>query len=443
MFRNNFLRVILLTIVLTGIETINATLIGNGLLYGIIVGILGMLAFVIVNIFPSFVRRVNLQYRVSSDGADLLTAFAIGIIPQAGIMLYIWTQNQWGFQFWWALIIYIASDFIVFWNGIIRVYLTSPIIGLKWRIIGLLFGIVPIVNLLILRKIIRLIRYDVRAEEDREKRNNDRKAQQLCKTKYPIVMVHGVFFRDLKHLNYWGRIPAQLQINGAEIYYGNQQSALTVEDSAKEVFAEVEKVIKQTGAEKVNIIAHSKGGLDSRYAITHLGMDKYVASLTTINTPHRGCEFADWMLTKAPDKVKNKLADTYNSMFRTLGDNSPDFIGAVSCLTASYCKSFNEKTPNRPGIYYQSTASKINRPVRNVFPLCFTNRFVKHFDGDNDGLVSPQSAVWGYNFRQLKIKSPEGVSHADTIDLTRHNRKDFDVCEFYISLVSELKNMGL
>ena len=36
-------------------------------------------------------------------------------------------------------------------------------------------------------------------------------------------------------------------------------------------------------------------------------MDKYVASLTMINTPNHGCEFADYLLNKAPDELKNKV----------------------------------------------------------------------------------------------------------------------------------------
>ena len=53
------------------------------------------------------------------------------------------------------------------------------------------------------------------------------------------------------------------------------------------------QIIQKTGCEKVNIIAHSKGGLESRYAISQLGLSPYVASLTTINTPHHGCTFVD------------------------------------------------------------------------------------------------------------------------------------------------------
>ena len=43
------------------------------------------------------------------------------------------------------------------------------------------------------------------------------------------------FFRDIKYLNYWGRIPAQLEQNGAKVYYGNQQSALGVKETAQEL----------------------------------------------------------------------------------------------------------------------------------------------------------------------------------------------------------------
>ena len=39
-------------------------------------------------------------------------------------------------------------------------------------------------------------------------------------TKYPILMLHGVGFRDLKWPLYWGRIPAALSAMGAELFYG-------------------------------------------------------------------------------------------------------------------------------------------------------------------------------------------------------------------------------
>ena len=62
-----------------------------------------------------------------------------------------------------------------------------------------------------------------------------RAESEICKTKYPILLVHGVFFRDFRYVNYWGRIPKELQRNGATVYYGQQQSAAAVEDSGREL----------------------------------------------------------------------------------------------------------------------------------------------------------------------------------------------------------------
>ena len=121
-------------------------------------------------------------------------------------------------------------------------------------------------------------------------------------------MVHGVFFRDSKLFNYWGRIPRTLKLHGATIYYGEHQSALTVKESARELASRIKLIVDRSGCEKVNIIAHSKGGLDCRYAISEFGLAPYVASLTTVNTPHRGCIFADKLIDAAPEKLKEYVS---------------------------------------------------------------------------------------------------------------------------------------
>lgn len=86
---------------------------------------------------------------------------------------------------------------------------------------------------------------------------------ETCKTNYPLVLVHGVFFRDRKYFNYWGRIPEELIRNGEAVYYGEQQSAAGTEAAAAELKERILQIVKQTGCSKVNIIAHSKGGLES------------------------------------------------------------------------------------------------------------------------------------------------------------------------------------
>ncbi len=330
----------------------------------------------------------------------------------------------------------------VFWDGIIRVYLTSVQLGIRHRVWGIVLGWVFPLNLLMLTKIRGIVRDEVREEESLLARDAARAAQQICQTKYPLLLVHGVFFRDIKGLNYWGRIPAELIRNGAVIYYGSQQSAASVMDCGEELAAKIRGVLAETGAEKVNIIAHSKGGLDSRAAITHAGMAPYVASLTTINTPHRGCVFAEYLLEHIPEKVRDQIAETYNKAAHVLGDKEPDFLAAVNDLTASACAAFNEKTPDAEGVLYESVMSYAEKAGDSRFPLNMTHQLVKHFDGPNDGLVAVDAAKWGSAFTLLEPPGGRGISHGDVIDLNRENIDGFDVREFYVGLVASLKKRG-
>ena len=68
---------------------------------------------------------------------------------------------------------------------------------------------------------------------------------------------------------------------------------------------------------------------------------------------------------------------------------------------------------------------------------------VRFFDGPNDGLVSETSFAFGEKYTLLTPKGDRGISHGDMIDLNRENIEDFDVREFYVGLVEELKGRGL
>jgi triacylglycerol lipase len=120
----------------------------------------------------------------------------------------------------------------------------------KQRLKGLAHGMIPVKNLITLSKIIKTTKEEIIFESDFELKkivlNNSRKEKELCKTKYPILLVHGVFFRDTKLFNYWGRIPKELSANGATIYYGNHQSALSIKDSAEELTERIEEIINES-----------------------------------------------------------------------------------------------------------------------------------------------------------------------------------------------------
>lgn len=412
----------------------------------IALGAVIFLYFVLFNIFPTFKKYPTFRLKVLADGAELILAFwvtcaASVLFAVTSIMRLTAGDTDYVKYIVYGVILLLCEG-IIFWNGIIRVYLTSVQLGIRYRVLGIIFGIILPVNLVMLMLIYLKVKREADFETEKHKLNESRKDEKICATKYPILLVHGVFFRDSRLLNYWGRIPMELKKNGAEIFYGEQQSALSIEDSSKELAKKIEEIVMTTGCGKVNIIAHSKGGLDSRYAVSQLGSDKYVASLTTINTPHRGCIFAEYLLHAAPEKLVKTIENTYNKAFYALGDKSPDFMSAVKCLTNSYCEGFNKTVPDSPDVMYQSVSSKATNSRSGRFPLNVSYPIVRKYDGDNDGLVALDSAPWGEKFTPIYPKGRRGITHADMIDLNRENIPGFDVREFYVQIVADLKNRG-
>lgn len=383
----------------------------------------------------------NKRFRICLHGTVLLCAFYLSVIFSTVFQIWLAFHSD-GWSVVWSILFCIVVHCIVFWNGILCVYLTSTQLGIKLRTIGILCGMIPIANLIALYFIIKATAGECILECTRQQRNLLRKNDRVCATKYPIVMVHGVFFRDSRFFNYWGRIPKELEDNGARVFYGNHPSAASVADSAAILKERIEEVLSQTGAEKVNIIAHSKGGLDCRYAICKLGVSSLVASLTTVNTPHRGCLFADYLLSGIPAGVQNTVAQTYNATLQKFGEADADFMAAVHDLTDTSCKTLDAQMPMPEGVYCQSVGSVMKKASGGQFPLNFSYHLVNHFSGENDGLVSEASFSWGQNYRLLKPSGKRGISHGDMIDLNRTNIPGFDVREFYVELVSDLKNRG-
>ena len=406
-----------------------------------------VVGFIFSNLLPMYSANdfPNKQTKICNHGTKCLKIFSLSVMVSIAyhiVIIFYFFPIQW-VQWIFSAVICVCVESIIFWNGIISVYSTSLQLGIKLRLLGIVFGPIPVAHLFMLGKIIHITSEEVRFETEKYQINLARHDQQLCKTKYPILLVHGVFFRDFKYLNYWGRIPKELTQNGAQIYYGEHQSAASVEASAAELAERIKKIIQETGCEKVNIIAHSKGGIDCRYAISHTDIAQYVASLTTINTPHRGCKFADYLLNKMPKSAQQKLANTYNTALRKFGDKNPDFIAAVRDLTSERCMILDRTMPVPKGIVRNSIGSKLNHATNGKFPLNFSYYLVKHFDGPNDGLVGEQSFRWGENYTFLTVQGKRGISHGDMIDLNRENIPGFDVREFYVKLVYNLKQQGL
>jgi len=111
------------------------------------------------------------------------------------------------------------------------------------------------------------------------------------------------------------------------------------------------------------------------------------------------------------------------------------------------CHEMNEETSafdyKAAGIYTHGVGSDIKKASGGQFPLNMSYFIVNRFDGKNDGLMGDKSSVWGQDYDFLENKKKRGISHGDMIDLDRENIPGFDVREYYVKLVENLKNRRL
>lgn len=256
-------------------------------------------------------------------------------------------------------------------------------------------------------------------------------------TKYPIVLVHGIAAKQMKLLNAFGQIGDEIKNDGHEVFIAETDGFGSIENNAEQLKRYIEKLLSDLKAEKVNIIAHSKGGLDSKYMITELGMEDKVASLTTLCTPHRGSIIASkiWDL---PYPIKKLCAFSIDSFYRIVcRDEHPDSMKACQQLRAvdesSSTLQFSHK------VYCQSYSTGISK-VKHCFVMALPMKIHRHFEiTENDGLVSEDSAQFGcYRGKCLDIP----VSHVQIIDLFSKKSQKEKIYDFYKKLCNELSQMG-
>ena len=394
--------------------------------------------------FPIRKKKIpNLRLRIMMGGRiiTLFTMMETLAIPFVAFFTYPYWSNMFTPILLSTQIIFtILFTVTLFLNGMLRMFFTSRRLSILRRIVMFCTMWIPIVNIPVLLYVCRLVALEYDFACYKQDLHLTRASSDICKTKYPLVMVHGILFRDLKYFNYWGRIPRELMKYGATIYYGNQEAIGTIVYNAEDIKKTILQVMRETGCDKVNILAHSKGGLDSRYAISQLGIAEHVASLTTMNTPHHGCRFVD-RACQLPDWLYHFIAKIFNSVFRKLGDQNPDFYTATRQFSTTWSAEFNRTIPNASNVYYQSYGS-IMKNAFSDFILTIPYLIVKAFSGSNDGLVSIDSAKWGEYKGLFQSGGRRGISHGDMIDLKRDDYKGFDVCETYVQIVSQLKEMG-
>lgn len=98
-------------------------------------------------------------------------------------------------------------------------------------------------------------------------------------TRYPIVLVHGIILKDIVFFKAFGRIEKTLKRQGYKVYTAKTDGFGTIENNAEQLKSHILKILELEHTDKVNLIAHSKGGLDSKYMINQLNFAEHVPPL--------------------------------------------------------------------------------------------------------------------------------------------------------------------
>jgi len=108
----------------------------------------------------------------------------------------------------------------------------------------------------------------------------------------PVILIHG-YFEPSSIWSVWEDLLSQNNIPFCTVsFHQSDDPCGSAKDHAGELAQIVQQVKSMTGQDKVNIVAHSKGGLDSRVYLDNTNTPD-VANLIMIGTPNGGSPLAD------------------------------------------------------------------------------------------------------------------------------------------------------
>ncbi|CAN5246217.1 hypothetical protein BH11MYX1_BH11MYX1_35390 [soil metagenome] len=238
----------------------------------------------------------------------------------------------------------------------------------------------------------------------------------------PVVLVHGLFGFDRlgipgAKLDYFRGIAKHLETLGCHADAVKLPRASSVPERARELC----DAIAALGHDRVDLIAHSMGGLDARYALAHFGLASRVRSLVTVGTPHHGTPIAD-LATEGPLAMARRA-------IAALGVS----ITAIDWLTTAALERFNRETLDVAGVRYACVVAGIRDPATPI-PLALqpVHAYLRKVAGANDGFVPMASQYWGETLAEIE------ADHFSQIGWRLAPRHTFDALGLYAFIVARL-----
>jgi triacylglycerol lipase len=275
-------------------------------------------------------------------------------------------------------------------------------------------------------------------------------------TKYPIMLVHGLFgFDNIGPVDYFYGIPSALSSGGATVFVSQVSAANSTEVRGEQLYLEIKKALALSGAAKINLIGHSHGGPTIRYVAAK--WPGLIASVTSVDGVNKGSVIADILIKVAPSSVINAIGNGLSLLISWLsgGQGLPqNAMAAATSLSTAGTLKFNATYPqgvpttacgegaysvNNVQYFSWSGAGGLTNlldptdAAMGLLSLAFLGE-------KNDGLVSSCSSRLG-----RVIRDDYAMNHLDAVNQTVGivNLFETNPVTLYRSHANRLVNLGL
>ncbi|HOX42141.1 MAG TPA: alpha/beta fold hydrolase [Myxococcota bacterium] len=242
--------------------------------------------------------------------------------------------------------------------------------------------------------------------------------------RWPVVLVHGILGFDRLELgplrrDYFHGVVEHLRDLGVEVHCPRLPPLGGIAERAEALAA----FLRALPARKVNLVAHSMGGLDARWAISRLGCAPRVASLTTLGTPHRG--------TPAADLGVRLLGLEWGVGALLSAAGLPGRV--LTDLSVQGLARFDAEAPDAPGVRYFCVPASADATGQGVHPLLRPlHAYLQRAAGPNDGLVPAASQVHGQVLARVRADHWAEIGWGQGLDAPA----------LFVRLLTELRRRG-
>ncbi|SEN74485.1 triacylglycerol lipase [Pseudomonas sp. ok266] len=176
--------------------------------------------------------------------------------------------------------------------------------------------------------------------------------QRNASTRYPVLLVHGLFgFERIGHFELFHDVKDALKTAGSRVFVPHLSATHKNETRGEQLLAQIDRVLRGTGADKVNLKGHSQGALAARYAAALA--PHAVASVTSVSGPNHGSELADFLRKalipgRLPEVVAQNIATLFADFLSLLSGSATlpqNALAALNALTTEGVGEFNDKFP--------------------------------------------------------------------------------------------------